>query len=183
MVTLNAMQLRKLERALGHIKGGVQKAMAGAINRTLNKGRTEVKREIRKIYEIKAKDIPVRVRGANVAQPKGEIIIRDKMLDLNKFKVQPKGVQRLRKKRMIKATVRRGKGGFIPHGFVAGVPSGYIGPFTRVGKARLPIRKRIAIGAPIMASQPNVGPAVNKAMGDTLAKAMDQQIKRVMAGA
>jgi hypothetical protein len=63
------------------------------------------------------------------------------------------------------------------------VPSGYIGPFTRVGKARLPIRKRIAIGAPIMASQPNVGPAVNKAMGDTLAKAMDQQIKRVMAGA
>jgi hypothetical protein len=34
-----------------------------------------------------------------------------------------------------------------------------------------------------MASQPTVGPEVNKAMGDALDKNIDQQIKRVLAGA
>lgn len=181
MITVDANQLRKLERLLGHIKDGVPKALSGAINRTVNKGRTEVKREIRKVYEIKAKDIPVRVVGSSRTRLSGAVIVADHMLALKQFRIRPPGVQRARK-RIITATVRKGKGGAIPHGFVAQMESGHIGVFTRVGKSRLPIRERLAIGAPIMANQPSVGPAVNKAMADTLAKAIDQQIKRVQAG-
>jgi hypothetical protein len=173
--------MRRLERAVRQIADGVPRVLAPAINRALNKGRTTVKREIRKQYVIKAKDIPVMVRGANRARLSGEVRIQQGMMDLAKFKVTPKGVQKRKHKRPIRAQVRVGGGKLIPHGFVAAMPSGYTGPFTRKGPDRLPIRHRLTIGAPIMASQPTVGPAVNKAMGDELAKNIDSQIVRVMA--
>jgi hypothetical protein len=183
-LTIDTKQMQRLERAIGHIQGGVPKAVAGAINRTLNKGRTEAKREIRKIYEIKAKDIAIRVRGASAARQKGEIRIEGGMKKLIEFKVRPKTLARKGgRRRIITATVRRGKGGAIPRGFIAKMSSGHIGVFTRAGKERLPIGERLSIGSPIMATQPTVGPAVNKAMGDSLAKHMDQQINRVLKGA
>jgi hypothetical protein len=179
-IQIDARELQKLQKQIAHIKGAVPRATSIAVNRALNKGRTEVKREIRKIYEIKAKDIPVQVVGASVVRPYGYVTLKQGMLDLNKFKVQPKGVQHKTPRRPIKATVRRGRGGMIAHGFVAAMPSGYTGPFVRVGKSRHPIRKLLAISSAIMASQPSVAPAVEKAMTDTMALSMNQQIKRIL---
>jgi hypothetical protein len=81
------------------------------------------------------------------------------------------------------ATVRVGGGGDIPHGFIATMPNGYTGPFVRERASSLPIRKLLAIGAPIMASQPSVGPVAQAAMSNALDKAIDQQIKRVLTNA
>jgi hypothetical protein len=183
-ITIDARQMRRLERAVRKIEDGVPRALAPAINRALDRGRTTVKREIRKEYLIKAKDIPVRVRGASQARLSGEVRLDQGMLDLARFKVSPRGVQKRKHKRPIKAQVKVRSGGkLIAHGFVASMPTGFTGPFVRKGTARLPIKKLLAIGAPIMASQPTVGPAVNKAMGDSLAKNIDSQIVRLMAQA
>ena len=179
-INIDPKQMKRLEKALVNIKGGVPKVLSPAINRTLNKGRTEVKREIRKRYVIKAKDIPFAVIGSTTSRLSGEIRIKQGMLDLNKFKISPKGVQRRKTKKIIHATVRVGGGGDIPHGFVAAVGS-YTGPFTRKGAGALPIRKRLTIGAGIMASQPAVGPAVQKAMEDMMAKRLDHELQRVLA--
>jgi hypothetical protein len=180
-LTIDTRQLQKLQRALGHIKNGVPRALAPAINQALNKGRTEVKREIRKEYIIKAKDIPIRISGANRTRLGGSIIIEQGMLDLNKLRVTPMAPVR-RKGRHVFAQVRTGGGGVMPGAFVIAAGS-YVGPFVRRGPANLPIRKLITISAAIMASQPTVGPAVNKAMGDTLDKRIDSQIKRVLGSA
>jgi hypothetical protein len=182
-LTIDAKQLKRLEWVIGHIEGGVEKAVSGAINKTLSKGKTTVKREIRKIYEIKAKDIPVSLTKAHPGSQQGEIRVEDGMLALIQFKVRPRTVMRKGgRRRIIQATVRRGKGGAIPHGFIGQMASGHVGVFTRVGKTRLPIGERLSIGSPIMASQPSVGPQVNKAMGDAMEKNMDNQIERVLAG-
>jgi hypothetical protein len=172
-ITINTMQLRKLEKALGHIKNGVPKALAPAINRSLDKGRTEVKKEIRKVYIIKPGDIPIRVSGAKRTSLSGSIILSDSMLPLDKFFVTG-GVN----KKPLFARVKVGGGGTIASGFRV-----FPFAFRRVGPARLPIKRLLSISAPIMASQPSVGPAVNKAMGDTLDKRIDHEMKRVLASA
>lgn len=176
---IDASQMKKLERSLGHIKDGVPKALAPAINRALAGGQTTVKREVRKDYLIKAKDIPTSVHRATRSNLNGSIRIKQGMLDASKFVYRPKGVQRRKVKKPLFVQVKKGGGGFIKRGFVSG-----LGPFQRRSEApRLPIRKILVIGAPIMATQPAVGPAVNKVMGDTLAKRIDHEINRVMASA
>jgi hypothetical protein len=171
--------MRKLTRAVEGIKNGVPRVLAPAINRALAKGQTTVKREIRKDYLIKAKDIPTKLRRASYGTLGGEIRIEQGMLDITKFKYSPKTVQRGRNRRPLSVQVKKGGGGIVARGFVSS-----LGPFQRRSFApRLPIRKILVIGAPIMASQPNVGPAANKAMGDELVKRIDHELGRVLASA
>jgi hypothetical protein len=181
-ITINTQQMSKLTKALGHIKNGVPRALAPAINRALSSGQTVVKREIRKEYVIKAKDIPSRVKRANYTSLHGQIVIQDGMLELNKFRYNPKFAPHGKMRRPLFAQVRTKGGGTISRGFVADVGD-YSGPFVRKGDARLPIKKLLAISGPIMASQPNVGPAANKRIGDVLDKRIDHEIKRVLASA
>jgi len=175
-LTIQSPQMLKLHEALGHIAKGVPRALAPAINRALDKGRTTVKREIRKVYLIKAKDIPMRVRGANSARLSGEIRIEQGMLSLDKFKISPRGVQKRKNKRPIRAQVKVSGGKIIRSAFMTAGG----GPYMRRGADRFPIKRLLTIGASIMASQPTVGPAANKAMGDTLDKRIDHEIKRVL---
>lgn len=179
VVTINPSQLRKMERALKGIHNGVPKALAPAINRTLDRGRTVVKQEIRKNYVIKAKDIPITMHRASTDHLKGEVEVRSGMLPLNRFSVKPSRVQRGRTRRPLFVQVRVGGGGILPHAFVATTGS-YTGPFERVGNSRLPIRKLMGISAAIMASQPNVGPVVQREMDATLEKRIDYEIKRAL---
>ena len=182
-LTISGEQMDRLTKSLGKIRDGVPKALAAAINRTLNKGRTEIKRAIRKDYVIKAKDIPAKIKGASRYNPNGQLFIRDSMIDLNKFIVRPRGVQRRKNKKMLFVQVKTKGGKLMPHAFVAAMPSGYVGPFERRGKESLPIDKLFAIASAIMASQPHVIKAARDAMNETLDKSIGQQIDRVMAQA
>jgi hypothetical protein len=181
-LSIDSRQVHRLTRSVGLLKDGIPRVLAPAINRALDKGRTEVRREIRKIYVIKLKDIPIKVNGASRTRLTGAVVLKDRMLPLGKFEVTPKGVQRGSRQRILFARVKKGGGGKLPGAFNVAT-GGYIGPFIRRGAARLPIKRLLTISAPIMASQPTVGPVVNKAMGDTLAKRIDHEIKRVMASA
>jgi hypothetical protein len=180
-LTLDAKQVAKMQKTVGKIKDGVPRVLAAAINRALDKGKATVKREIRKVYLIKAKDIPIAVERANFTTKKGHIILRQGMLPLSMFPFTPKNPTRGKRRRELHARVKRGGGGVIRSGFVAAFETSHTGPYKRRGKARLPIAQLWTIGAPIMASQPNVGPEVNKQMGDTLGKRIDHEIKRVLA--
>jgi len=139
-----------------------------------------IKQEIRKEYIIKAKDIPISLHRANYATLSGDLKVKDSMLELNKFRYLPKFARRGRMRRQLFAQVQVGRGSTISRGFVTNSGAG---PYMRRGDARLPIKKLLAIGAPIMASQPKVGPAASKRMGDTLAKRIDHEIKRVLSTA
>ena len=179
-VNIDARQLNRMLPVLEKIKDGVKRVVPPSINRALNKGRTEIRREIRKNYIIKQKDIPMRVVGANMAKLGGAIILKQGMIDTGKFRVQPR-FRTVRRRPLIVQVRTRGGGGLIPRGFMTNLR--YAGPYERVGEGRFPIRKLLTIGAPIMATQQNVGPIANKAIGDTLAKELDRNFKRIMASA
>jgi len=185
-IELDASAMLKLSKALDGIKNGVPRVLAPSINRSLNHGRTVIKREIRKDYTIKARDIPTVMHYATRERLGGAITIRSGMLDLMKFKVRPDMPPRqsgvaVANRRMVHAEVRVGRGGNLPHAFVARMPNAVVGVFSRVGKARLPIKRRLAIGAPIMASQPHVQDAAGKAMQETLIKRINSQVERLLS--
>jgi hypothetical protein len=167
--------MAELVRRVADIKNGVPKVLVPAINRALAAGRTTIRREIRKEYTIKQKDIPVRLKKASYANVGGSIIIESGMLPLDHFKVTPRGYRK--RKRPLYAQVKKTGGGFLPGSFY--IPRG--GPYRRIGPSRHPIFLLRTIGAAIMASQPTVGPEANKAMGDTLAKRVDHELERVLA--
>lgn len=179
---IDTNDLRKIEKTYRHIKDAMPRVLSPTINRTLNKGRTEVRREIRKDYVIKQKDIPVRVKGASRARLNGELIITSTMLPLAMFKIMPAGVQHRKRKQIIRAMVRAGHGGSLPHAFVAIMPSGHRGVFERVGKERLPIRELLAIGAAVMAKQPRIMQAVTKAMSATFQNELHRNAQRILKG-
>jgi len=170
--------LPHLKHILLGITNGVARVLPPAINRTLTMGNTALKREIRKEYAIKMKDIPTALHRANKSNFTGALIVRQGMLDMNKFPFRP---TRPGSRRILNVEVKRGRRKDIPHGFVAQMPSsGYLGPFIRKGASRLPIKKLKTISAAIMASQPTVLPEVEKVMGDTLDRRLDHEINRVL---
>jgi len=181
MVTLvvDFSQLEKHLKVLRDIKNGVPRVLVPTINRTLAAGQTAIKREIRKRYEIKYSDIPIKKETAHYGNLEGSLTLADHMMELGKFHISPRGVQKRRPLKPIFARVRVGKGGRLATGFMTGgLP--YAGPWRRVGKSRLPIKKMLTISAPIMASQPSVAPVIAKVMGDTFEKRLDHEIERVM---
>ncbi len=179
MIAIDSRQLKHLQRVLSDIKNGVPRVLVPAINRSLASGQTAVRREIRKIYTIKQKDIPTTVHRARYSSLQGEIRITQGMLGAEKFIYNPKFP--VRRRRQMFVQIKKTGGGYVARGFAT---NRLTGPFQRRSQApRLPIRKIIAIGAPIMATQPTVGPAANKAMGDTLAKRIDHELNRVLASA
>src|SRR5215472_10043791 len=132
-IDIDPKQMKKLTAALGGIKNGVPRALTAAVNRALASGKTTVKREIRKHYLIKSKDIPIAVMKASFGKPQGRVILRQGMLELSEFRFSPKSI---RSKRPLYAQVKKGGGGYIRTGFVAQMESGHIAPFRRVGAAR-----------------------------------------------
>jgi hypothetical protein len=177
-IELDPSAVQKLIKTVGFIKNGVPRVLVPAINRSLTHGRTVLKREIREDYTIKAKDIPVGIKYANPSKLSGSVSIKQGMLGLEHFKHTPKNPPK--HPRMVHAEVRIGKGGNIPHGFVQRMPNAFVGIFTRVGKARLPIKRLLAIGASIMASQPHVRTKVGTEMRDTLIKRVNYQMGRLL---
>jgi len=180
-IELDAGAVKKVIKTIGFIKNGVPRVLVPSINRAVNHGRTVMKREIREDYTIKAADIPVRTRYANPLNLGGAVWIKQGMLGLEKFKHTPKNPPK--HPRMVHAEVRIGKGGNIPHGFVQRMPNAFVGIFTRVGKARLPIKRLLAIGASIMASQPHVRNKVISEMRSTFVRRMDYHMERLLKAA
>jgi hypothetical protein len=184
MLTIDTKQLQMVERATRSIRNGTQKVLAPAINRALSSGQTAVRREIRKVYVIKQKDIPTKLHRANYSSLQGTIAITSGMLGVDKFYYSPlfpPAAGSGKRKKQLFVRIKKGGGGFVKRGFSTNVKGG---PYQRRSEApRLPIRKLLAIGAPIMASQPAVSSAALTTMGDTLAKRIDHELQRVLASA
>lgn len=178
MIEIDTKQLDFVRRSVRSIENGVPRVLAPAINRALSQGQTAVRREIRKDYVIKQKDIPTKVHRATRSRLTGEIRIEQGMLPAEKFIVRP--MFPTKRRRPLYVQIKKQGGGFVKRGFVS---NALRGPHQRTQTDRLPIRKIMTIGAPIMASQPGVGPAANKVMGDALAKRIDHELKRVMSSA
>jgi hypothetical protein len=177
-LTIDGSQIKKLVQAVKHIEDGVPKVVKPVIAECLEVGKQAVKKAIQAQYVIQSSDIHMEVVMKN--NMSGAVEIRGGMLRLTRFPHHPTAAPRGVMPALMWAQVKRGGGGVMPGGFMTASGDGI---FIRSGGAsRLPINKLLTIGAPIMASQPSVGPVANKEMGDDLAFRIDKALRGVLAG-
>jgi hypothetical protein len=178
-VVIDTKALKRHARRLDKIKGGAPKAITSALARTMRSGRTEVTRQTRNIYLIKARDVQGSLT-TRLAGMQGEIRSKHSgMLPLIDFQVRPK---KLYSGRLLHATVKKGGGGTLGRAFV-GAMGGHIGVFARSTGKRLPVRELKAISAPIMISQEPVAEPAMEKMNEVFQKRIDHEIGRLLKSA
>jgi minor tail protein Z (GPZ) len=183
MITIAGKDMAKFQRALGHIKGGVGKAVSAAMNRAIRSGRTELGRHTRAAWAIKQKQLyaTLKINNASPGNLAASIESRHSgMLKLHEF-TKPKGVRK--NPATLRATVRVTGGGGLGRAFVAQMKSGHIGLFARTTEKRHPIQELKTVSAPIMISQADVGEPTEKAIVLAYQKRSDHEIGRLLRSA
>jgi hypothetical protein len=171
-------QMDRLVRELAHIEGGAPKAMAAALNRTATGVKTDIKKEVSKIYTIKQADVGNAIKSGKKATPgnlEASVIGEFKPIQLARFSYKRKRIVDRRKRRnwSITAAVKRGESKLVQDAFLGK------GKFIakRVGKDRYPIK--VLYGPSVSQMMDNDGIA-----GRVMSKAnvrLDKEISRALA--
>ncbi len=185
MITINENQLREAEVLLRSIPGGINKAIAAALNRAAEGGRTDVSRKARERYHVKSKDITSTIRLTKAAPDNLSAIVLSsgRPLALTKFKVTPSKPPQKKRTNPIIARVVKGEGGQIRGAFVARMQSGHVGVFHRAGQSRYPIIQRYGPSVPQMLGHRSVTEYVEQRAQEQLEARLDHEIGRLLRGA
>jgi hypothetical protein len=125
-------QISRAMESLREIPHAHNRAMSGAINRTLTSGRTMIKREIMGELNVSQKATlrVIKIRRASPSKPGGSITVSREPIKLGEF--HPK-----KTKEGVQVQVRKSKGAeVIKHAFIATMPSGHTGVFKRFPDAK-----------------------------------------------
>lgn len=125
------------EQAMAAYPGRVQRATVRALNRALTSGRALLASLVAKDMGLKvgAAKEAIRVRKATPATMEISLKASLKRLPLTAF-----GARQTRAGVSYKSAASGRQ--TLPSGFLAAMPSGHVGVFTRRGKSRLPIQER-----------------------------------------
>jgi hypothetical protein len=177
MISLELRNLKALKSAFD--PKAVDNALTRAVKTASDRVRTQISRDVRATYNIKAGDIgkAVRVRQLRQADvPTGMLVYTGGRLSLAKFGARPK---KIGKRKGVTVQVRKGSGRSLVKGAFlgAGVNSQSQIIFQRIGQDRLPIRKLTGPAIPTMVSQREI---VDKA-SDMAAEILRREFARQMS--
>lgn len=158
--------VQALEARLARVPGAMPKALERALNRTGQGMAALTSQGVRAQYTTTARAIKDRLHTSRASARRGVYEVRTdprregyQRLSLMHFQVRPRelpGAGKARPPKGIRVRVRKDRGGYLPHSFVApmrnsrtGGDTG-LGIFQRKGKQRTPIRK---VTGPSLASQ------------------------------
>lgn len=187
-----------LERALLRLKGvrgGIEKATARAVNRSLAAGRTELTRAVRENYTIRARDVrdTISLKKATASDLGGAVKTEGQRLSLRLFKHTPaNGETTGAARRQVRVTVKKGGGGPLATGFLwdGGWGTGKSAVFLRLGQKIRPtkgyhkgkgyevhkLQKAIGPAVPQMAKSDAVRERVQTCLETTFAKRLDHEV-------
>lgn len=138
-IVIDAKDAPKIARAF-------QQATVSTINKTMRKARVAASKEIRKIYNIKAKDIKkaLVITRANRNKMYADHIVTGRRLLLSYFAPR-------QTKKGVTIRIKKSSGRKVVKGaFEATMKTGHKGVFKRKGKSRLPIRELTTLDLPTM---------------------------------
>lgn len=178
--------------SLRSIPNGHKRAMSGAINRTLQHGRTLIKKEIMAELNVTQKAVMrnITVRKGSPSSPGGSIKVSRTPIKLGEYhhKKVAEGVS---------VKVRKSKGAeVIKHAFIATMPSGHTGVFKRFPDAKakkvmtakgwrwhgLKIKELYGptvVG--VLAGKPGVAQKIQKDLEADFGKNLNSQVSRLLA--
>ena len=188
-ISLSEGQLKNVRDSLLHIPGAADKAIARAINKAAEKARTEGIKAICGEYAIKPSDVRktihiVRARPGNLS---AQIISTGGPIPLIKFHVTPrkppaKGTK-VKDREVVIAGVKFGNAADMPHSFIARMPNGHLGVYSRKsGAGRNPIKQRYGPAVPQMLGNLSVLGYIETRANERLEKELRHQISYLFSG-
>ncbi|HSW63656.1 MAG TPA: phage tail protein [Dissulfurispiraceae bacterium] len=175
-----------------------QKILARALDKTAQQGKVAIQKEIRRIYNLKLKDLSEQV-GVHAKPSELEVVIytQGKRTPLIQFDARQQGVKYNRQAGTVRRGGRfrgastggvsveiiRGQRKVIKGAFITSVGTGqHIGVFKRVGNKRLPIREKVTIGSPQMFGSHNVMDAARRRIAEQWPGNIAHEINRAGKG-
>lgn len=179
VVDLDRKMLEDIERRLGSLSRKAPNVLSIAINRAVTNVNSNVKKEVRKEYNISAADIQktLKVSKATRASLRGEVKSTGSPIGLDKFKISPKTVNP-RRKSPIKVGVKKGDLKKLLHAFVADVNGTKV--FEREGKSRLPIKRLFGPSVPQMIDNDDIRAKIELEGQKTFLTRTEHEINRIL---
>jgi hypothetical protein len=179
VVDLDQQMLNDVERRLGRFSRRAPNALSNAINRGVTNINSNVKKVVRKEYNIKAGDIQqtLRVSRSTRSSLSGDVKSSGSPIGLDKFKVSPKTVNP-RRKTPIKVGVKKGNLEKVLGAFVADINGTKV--FQREGKSRLPIKRLFGPSVPQMIDNDGVRSNIEQEGQQTFVTRLDHEINRIL---
>lgn len=191
---------KKLENAMKFLQGienGVERAATAAINHSLGKAKTKLKRKITETYYIKNSDIEktLSIKKANFSTLAGTISSRSKRTSLPKMKLKKSGKNMfvgIKKAEGIQ--LLSGKSELYGKPFTAKMKNGHIGVFQRKTSRRIgvgsqkseeqenPIQELYTISIPQMAGNQGVQKYIEEEAGKLVNERFEHEVDRILKG-
>lgn len=197
MITIDDKELEKAQKLLGGIENGVKRAITSAINHSLGKAKTKLKKKITQEYYIKSSDVEktLSIKKANYSTLAGTISSRSKRTSLTKLKIKKSGTSILsgvKKSNGIK--LLQGKDNLFGRPFTAKMKNGHIGVFQRKTKQRIrvgmvssseqenPIQELYTLSIPQMAGEKGVQKYIEEEAEKMVNERFEHEVERILKG-
>ena len=197
MITIDNKELEKAQKLLGGIENGVKRAITSAINHSLGKAKTKLKKKITQEYYIKSSDVEktLSIKKANYSTLAGTISSRSKRTSLTKLKLKKSGTSILsgvKKSNGIK--LLRGKDELFGKPFTAKMKNGHTGVFQRKTKQRIgvgmgssseqenPIQELYTLSIPQMAGEKGVQKYIEEEAEKMVNERFEHEVERILKG-
>ena len=197
MITIDDKELEKAQKLLGGIENGVKRAITSAINHSLGKAKTKLKKKITQEYYIKSSDVEktLSIKKANYSTLAGTISSRSKRTSLTKLKLKKSGTSILsgvKKSNGIK--LLQGKDNLFGRPFTAKMKNGHTGVFQRKTKQRIgvgmgssseqenPIQELYTLSIPQMAGEKGVQKYIEEEAEKMVNERFEHEVERILKG-
>lgn len=197
MVTIDDKELEKAQKLLGGIENGIKRAITSAINHSLGKAKTKLKKKIIQEYYIKSSDVEktLSIKKANYSTLAGTISSRSKRTSLTKLKIKKSGTSILsgvKKSNGIK--LLQGKDNLFGRPFIAKMKNGHNGVFQRKTKQRIgvgmrssseqenPTQELYTLSIPQMAGEKGVQKYIEEEAEKMVNERFEHEVERILKG-
>lgn len=182
---LEVKNLEKAEEMLRGIPKGTERAISAAINKTILKVKTTMKKQATSEYNILARDIESKlsINKANFTSLRGSIFAKTPRLALSKFiSSYDRKNLKVKIKRNQAAKSVQGKNYLKGKPFTAIVGNMHLGIFQRKTKKRFPIKQLYTIGIAEMLGSESVSSYTVEEGNKYLEENLEREINRILKG-
>lgn len=179
VVGVDETTLKYVQYRLGDFSKRAPNAISNALNRGITNVGSNIRKEVRKEYHIKAGDVNATLsrHRANRGSLTATVESKGHLIGLDKFKVNPRTINP-RRKTPLRVAVRKSSGNTVGGAFMAEVNGPKL--FMRVKKSKLPIRRLFGPSVPQMLGREEIRDFVMNEGQNTFERRLEHEINRIL---
>lgn len=179
IVGVDETTLKYVQYRLGEFSKRAPNAISNALNRGMTNVGSNIRKEVRKEYHIKAGDVNATLsrHRANRGSLTATVESKGHLIGLDKFKVNPRTINP-RRKTPLRVAVKKSGGSTVGGAFMAEINGPKL--LMRMKKTRLPIRRLFGPSIPQMLGREDIREFIMNDGQDTFDRRLEHEINRLL---